>query len=450
MSQKPYQERRFLLKAITASVLAPRIVIGDTVTNPDVVIIGAGIAGLEAAKTLHKKGISFVVVEANNRIGGRVHTNEKIFGVPFDTHAHWMGASPTNPLISHGRSNGFDIYRDDGRQQYFVGDRKATKEELTEIWKTDQLFNKRIQNSALSGASGLEDNARTALGEDFFSQPWGYMVASEYGVWDMAQDSKDWSPKSWWNSLDAETWFCSEGYGSVVGHYGRDIPVSLGTAAREIDWSGDHVVVTTSAGQIRARAAILTVSVGVLAAERIKFTPTLPVEKQEAINAIDMAVMNYIGLLFSEDVFGFGSDSYVYQQQTDETGVGYLTNTKNSNLTYGYVGGSQAKALERESMDTVIAYGLDGIKSMLGNDVENRFLKGFATACGKIPLFDGAYSAVRPGKSGARAILGRTLAEKLFFAGEATHGTQASTVNGGLESGRDSANQAAAYIKLNS
>ena len=449
MAKKLQQQRRLLLKGIAASAITPWAVKADTVANPDVVIIGAGIAGLEAAKTLHKKGVSFLIVEANNRIGGRIHTNNKIFGVPFDTHAHWMRASPDNPLISHGRSNGFDIYRDYGRQQYFVGNRQATTEEMTDLWKTDALFNKRIRSSALSGVTGSDDNARTALGEDFFSQPWGYTVASEYGVWDMAQDSKDWSPKSWWNSLDAESWFCAEGYGSVAAHYGRAIPVSLATAAREIDWSGDHVVVTTSAGQIRARAAILTVSVGVLAAERIKFTPTLPVEKQEAINAIDMAVMNYIGLLFSEDVFGFGSDSYVYQQQTDETGVGYLTNTKNSNLTYGYVGGSQAKALERESMDTVIAYGLDGIKSMLGNDVENRFLKGFATACGKIPLFDGAYSAVRPGKSGARAILGRTLAKKLFFAGEATHGTQASTVNGGLESGRNSANQAAAYIKLN-
>ncbi|PHS04635.1 MAG: hypothetical protein COA89_14495, partial [Acidithiobacillus sp.] len=203
-------------------------------------------------------------------------------------------------------------------------------------------------------------------------------------------------------------------------------------------------------GKIRARAAILTVSVGVLAAERIKFTPALPVQKQEAINDIDMAVMNYIGLLFSEDVFGFGSDTYVYQQQTDETGVGYLTNTNHSDLTYGYVGGSQAKTLERESMETVIAYGLDGIKSMLGNDIEKRFVKGFATACGKIPLFDGAYSAVRPGRSAARAALGRTLAEKLFFSGEATHRTQPSTVNGGLDSGRDSANQAAAYIKANS
>ena len=446
MTKQSQYQRRLLLKALATSALAPRLAIGNTPTNPDVVIIGAGIAGLEAAKTLTEQGVSFILIEANDRIGGRVHTNRSLFNIPFDTHAHWMRASPTNPLLSHARSNSFDVYRDHGRQAYFVGNRQATQVELTDLYKTDALFNAKIRSSALSPATGPEDNARTALGADFFERPWGYTVASEYGVWDMAQDSKDWSPKSWWNSLGATNWFCAEGYGSVVAHYGRDVPVKLRVAALEIDWSEDHIKVTTSAGTIRARAAILTVSAGVLAAERIRFKPALPIEKREAINDIDMAVMNYIGLLFNDDIFGFGPDTYVYQQQADETGVGYLTNTHHSNLTYGYVGGSQAKALERERMETVVNYGLDGLKSMLGNNIEKNFIKGFATACGKIPFFDGAYSAVRPGRSAARAILGRTLAEKLFFSGEATHAVQASTVNGGLESGREAAIQAATYL----
>ena len=450
MSVKPQHERRRLLKTLAASALVPRLAIAGSPANPDVVIIGAGVAGLEAARTLTEQEITFVLIDANDRIGGRVHTNHSIFNVPFDTHAHWMRASPDNPLITHARANGFEVSRDSWRVEYFVGQRKATGDELADLRQTDALFNSRIKRSALSGVNGPDDNAYTALGEDFFTKPWGYTVASEYGVWDMAQDSKDWSPESWWNSLDATSWFCTQGYGSVVADYGRDVPVSLRTSASNIDWGGPDVAVTTPAGTIRARAAILTVSAGVLAADRIHFTPALPVEKQQAIHDIDMALMNYIGLLFNKDIFGFGRDTYVYQQQNDESGVGYLTNTHDSYLTYGYVGGSQAKALELESMETVIAYGLDGLKSMLGNDIEKQLVKGFATACGKVPLFDGAYSSVRPGKSAARRELGATLADKLFFSGEATHLSQPSTVNGGLERGRTAALHAAAYLKRTS
>ena len=439
--------RRQFLKTAAASSLLPSISFADFPSNPHVVIIGAGIAGLEAARTLTNQGVTFIMIDANDRIGGRVYTNHSVFNVPFDTHAHWMRASPANPLLDHARARGFEVYRDPGRIEYFVGNRKATDEELTDLHQTDALFNSRIKHSALSSASGADDNARTALGEDFFATPWGYTVASDYGVWDMAQDSADWSPKSWWSSLDATSWFCTQGYGAVVADYGRAVPVRLRTGASRIDWSGPDVTVTTSAGTIRAKAAILTVSAGVLAAERIHFTPSLPPQKQQAIQDIDMALMNYIGLLFKKDIFGFGQDSYVYQQQHDETGVGYLTNRHNANLTYGYVGGSQAKALEAESMETTVAYALDGLKSMLGNDIEKQLLKGFATACGKVPLFDGAYSSVRPGKDAARRALGTTLAEKLFFSGEATHTSQPSTVNGGLERGHACALEAAAYVK---
>jgi monoamine oxidase len=235
-----------------------------------------------------------------------------------------------------------------------------------------------------------------------------------------------------------------------VAYYGQGVPVSLGTWVKEIDWQGDGVKVITLSGTIKSRAAILTVSVGVLAKNHIKFTPELPVEKQEAIDGIDMGVMDYIGLQFTEDVFGFGADVYVDQQQQDENGVGYMANMSDTNLVYAYVGGDQAKALENEGVDAAVAYGLDGMKSMLGNDIEKKFIKGYATATGKWPNFEGSYSTAKPGKQPMRGVLRQTVAEKLFFSGEACHPTQWATVNGGLNAGKDSAKQAARYIKNSS
>ncbi len=449
MGNRKKSQRRLILKAGVASMFAPRIVFANTPTNPEVVIIGAGIAGIEAAKTFHDKGISFVVVEANNRIGGRVYTDNDIFGVPFDTHAHWMSYPSGNPLIKYGKNNGFDVYRDPRVSKSFVGNREATEEEYRDLSKTYNLFNKRIEASA-NNVTGDDDNVRTALGEDFFKRPWGYTVASNLGVWGMAQNSKDYSPVDWWNSVGGGQHFCREGYGTLVAHYGQGVPVSLGTWVKEIDWQGDGVKVITLSGTIKARAVILTVSVGVLAKNHIKFTPELPVEKQEAIDGIDMGVMDYIGLQFTEDVFGFGADVYVDQQQQDENGVGYMANMSDTNLVYAYVGGDQAKALENEGVDAAVAYGLDGMKSMLGNDIEKKFIKGYATATGKWPNFEGSYSTAKPGKQPMRGVLRQTVAEKLFFSGEACHPTQWATVNGGLNAGKDSAKQAARYIKNSS
>ncbi len=440
--------RRSVLKGMLATATSPAWA-NTLPTNPDVVIIGAGISGLEAAKTLHAKGVSFVVVEADNRIGGRVYTNNKIFGVPFDTHAHWMTYPKGNPLINYGKDNGFDVYRDLRVSKSFVGDREATDEEYKDLSQTYELFNKKMETSA-NNATGDDDNARTALGEDFFKLPWGYTVASNWGVWGMAQNSKDYSPYDWWNSVGGGQYFCRQGYGTLVAHYGQGVPVSLGTWVEEIDWQGDGVKVITSSGTIKAKAAILTVSVGVLAKNHIRFTPELPIEKREAIDGIDMAVMDYIGLQFSEDVFGFGADVYVDQQQHDENGVGYLASMSGSNLVYAYVGGDQARALENEGMDAAVAYGLDGMKSMLGNEIEKKFIKGHATATGKWRYYEGSYSSAKPGKHSMRAALRKTVAEKLFFSGEACHPTQWASVNGGLNAGKKSAEQAARYIQNNS
>lgn len=446
MNSSKRNQRRTLLKAAAAAMIAPRLAFASTPTNPDVVIIGAGIAGIEAAKTLQANGISFVLVEASNRIGGRAYTDHETFGVPFDTHAHWMMHSADNPVIWHGRNNGFDIYRDPDNSRYFVGNREATAAEYNDVYRTFSLFQQKITASAVKNA-GNDDNAYTALGKDFFELPWGYTVASDFSVWGMAQNSLDYSPRDFVASAGGDSHFCRQGFGSVVAHYGRDVPVSLATWVSEIDWSGNGVRVKTSAGTIQAKAAILTVSVGVLANNRIRFTPELPLKKQEAIDGIAMGVMNYIGLQFTEDVFGFGTDVYVTQQQPDENGVQYKANMAGTSLVYAYVGGNQARALEREPIETSVAYSLDGMKSMLGNDIEKTFIKGHATTTGVIPFWDGAYSTAKPGKQPMRAVLRQTVANKLFFSGEACHPTQWATLHGGLNAGKTSAKHATWYVK---
>ncbi len=84
MNNNKKSQRRLLLKAGVASMFAPRIVFANTPTNPDVVIIGAGSAGLSAARRLIAQGKSVVIVEGANRIGGRAYTESDTFGVPFD------------------------------------------------------------------------------------------------------------------------------------------------------------------------------------------------------------------------------------------------------------------------------------------------------------------------------------------------------------------------------
>ena len=188
MTSRKKNRRRLFLKASATSLLAPRILFANTPTNPDVVIIGAGIAGIEAARTLNARGVSFVVLEASNRIGGRAYTDNDIFGLPFDFHAHWISHPSGNPLIDYGRDNGFNVYPDPNVSKSFVGNREATEEEYEDLDRTYALFDRRIEASATS-VNGPDDNVRTAMGEDFFELPWGYTVASNRGVWDMAQNS---------------------------------------------------------------------------------------------------------------------------------------------------------------------------------------------------------------------------------------------------------------------
>ena len=184
-------------------------------------------------------------------------------------------------------------------------------------------------------------------------------------------------------------------------------------------------------GTIRARAVILTVSTGVLAAEGIAFDPPLPGEKQEAINAIPTGYYNHIALQFREDIFGMGADGYVLHRVGDDNqAFGALTNASGSGLAYCDVGGSFARELELAGEAAATDFVVGKLRSLIGGDVDKYLAKSAVSNWGEDPLIRGCYASAAPGGYPMRAVLRAPLADRVFFAGEACHKDLWATVGG--------------------
>jgi len=123
--------RRRLLLGLAAAPFIINTARATAPKNPDVVIIGAGAAGLGAAKTLSDLGISFLLIEAQSRIGGRAYTDLHSFGVPYDMGCHWLNYGRINPWIEYGKTNGFTVALVPEDYGLFVGKRKAIPKEYT-------------------------------------------------------------------------------------------------------------------------------------------------------------------------------------------------------------------------------------------------------------------------------------------------------------------------------
>ncbi len=419
----------------------------STAKNPDVVIIGAGAAGLGAAKTLSDLGISFVLIEAQSRIGGRAYVDERTFGVPYDMGCHWLNYGRINPWIDYAKTNEFTVtpvpqeaYETHG---LFVGKKKARPAEFKAYGNAWDRIEEKIgwiatksKNPDISPAEGIT-----------LKNKWEKLSAEMMGPLDMGKEFDDFSCQDWWESPGDDPYFCKEGYGALVAHYGRKLPVQLATPAHHIDWNGPGVKVKTSEGTISAKTAILTVSTGVLAADKIKFTPALPVKKQESFQYISMGTYNNVALQFSKDFFGLGPDRYVDYVNDDGTEAGgMLTNMGGTNLTYVYTGGDFGRELELAGVKAAVDWGVNQVVNIYGSDVKKHFLKGMFTRWGEHPWTLGSYASAEPGYFHMRAELRKTIADKLFFAGEATHPEQWATCGGGLLSGIDAAKKVAAIL----
>ncbi len=437
----PSISRRSLLAGSAASLMLPRAGRAALDSNPDIVIVGAGAAGIAAAHTLADKGVRYVMIEAGSRIGGRAYTETETFGVPFDHGAHWVQSETRNPYFERAQQSPYRFYRAPDNYRVFDAQGEADSDALAVLWRTWENVEEAMGEAAEKGW----DVAPSTVASD--SGAWARTAWFGIGPWEMGKDMDEFSCLDWWNSADSIDWYCAAGYGRLVADHGAGLPVALDTAATRITWDGTGVTVETNRGTIRARAVILTVSTGVLASGDIVFDPALPVSMQEAIHGIPMGDYNHIALHFSEDIFGMGEDGYLLHQ-VDESmeAFGALTNASGSGLAYCDVGGSFARELEAAGEQASIDFVMEKLRAMLGSDVDRTFRKGAATAWRSDPLFRGCYASATFGAYPMRRVLREPIGDRIFLAGEACHPELWATVGGAALSGAEVAAETAAML----
>jgi monoamine oxidase len=401
----------------------------------EVAIIGAGAAGLAAAKTLMTKGKKFILLEASHRVGGRAYTEELLPGMPFDLGCHWLHSASLNPFVKVADELGVTYTTEGFERSFFADGQWANSSELAE---RSTFMDRQYAALAEAVAGGGDTSVYEATEREHALSPdFDYFMSINSSA-----DVDEISVKDLLSYNDTEeNWPLKDGYGTLVTRYGADIPVTLNAAVSDIDWSGTAVKLTTPQGVISADHVLITVSTGILGAGDIRFSPQLPDWKQAAIAALPVGNHNRIALAFDREVFG---DDVPYGGLIRDGGTDVMSiriKPFGFNCVVGLTGGRFADWLERAGQAASIDFLGEKLKAVFGNDIAKHASAQIVTAWRGDPWTKGAYSCALPGEAHQRAQLAKSVGERVHFAGEATSAEFFSTAHGAHLSGIDAANR---------
>jgi monoamine oxidase len=422
-------------------------------TDADVVVIGAGLAGLGAAHKLRELGRSAIVLEAAGRIGGRAWTAhpEALGGAWFEMGAIWLHWAERNPLVPIAQAAGDVLLRADElrRKRTFVGNREATPAEYADY---DDGWD-RFEATADDLLRTATDLPLAAIADSRPNDPWALTVEAFEGPVICVAEADVFSARDWRrNTLAGSNLVPDGGIGTFVERrlsVGLDIRMS--TPATRLAWNGPggRVTVDTSHGSITAGAAIVTVSTGVLASGAIAFDPPLPAATQDTIAALPMGLaMKVVLRATGPDRLDLPMHCSVDRQITrrEQHLVPFQCWPFGRDYVQGWIGGDTAWALVRDGEAAAIDYTLGQLRDLFGGRVDALFRGGqrLVTRWDADPYVRGAYSWVAVGNADARLRLAEPLGDgHLLFAGEACHNGFAGTVAGAWLSGQDAAAVAA-------
>lgn len=405
----------------------------------DVAIVGAGAAGLAAGKRLQMAGVSFRVLEARARSGGRAWTDTETFpGIAFDRGCHWLHSASINPLRAEADRLGVRY-----RKQFSWGERRIFRHGA---WLSDterdaygKAFEEAYGAMYALGDAGRDVAVVEALRPD---QPFLDEIRHVYTLISSAElEDVSAVDASRYNDTE-ENWPVESGYGALVQKVAAGVPVALATPVTSIDWLGKYVTVRTNKGDLHAKAVIVTASTNVLAGGGIRFDPALPGDVAAALESVPIGCAEKVALVFDGPVEDVPDNSFMTISIPGEASLNFYLKPFGQPIAHASLGGNSGRAIEKEGEAAMIAYSKERFVAAYGADLGNRIKAATATHWVSDPYIRGAYSYARPGKADMRKRLAKPFSDRLFLAGEATSEDFFSTAHGAHLSGMRAAERA--------
>ncbi|MFZ1726191.1 MAG: NAD(P)/FAD-dependent oxidoreductase [Albidovulum sp.] len=403
-------------------------------TNPDVVIVGAGAAGVGAGLELRERGIPFVILEAAPRVGGRAFTDRVSLPGQWDQGCQWFHCADQNPLVAWADRLG-TVYEHEDRIEAAL------------LWSRDHWADA-AENGASRGAihAAIDAIYQTAgRGDDVPIAE----VIPEAGQWApsvrhilqllASDDPERVSAKGYADYDDTGVnWIVSSGYGDLIERMAAGLPIRLGTAVTRIEQGAGGVRVATSEGTIAARAAIVTVSTNVLNSGSIGFGPGPANDLLDKVQYVPCGTYEKVALALRHLPPEIATELFCWIDAGAGKGASDFQISGGAHpKMIAHMAGGLARDVLAGGKPAMVDFALERLAAAFGSGFRKLILSSAITGFQANPLIQGAYSYSKPGHTKDRHDMIAVDTGSVAFAGEAFSRRWQATAHGAYQSGRD-------------
>ena len=413
------------------------------VERTDLLVVGAGISGLAVARAAANKGLKVIVLEARDRIGGRIFTDYSL-GWPLDLGASWIHGVSGNPITQLARDFRLDLLPTNTNNHWRFRSNGTVSRSDAELdtqfdglmTNVDLLRGQRQDNGRpdVSVQQGIDAAMSNKPLDDALSYAINSNIEHAYGA-DASQLSLYHYDQG--GSFGGADVIFPRGYGQIAANLALGQDVRMGQVVQRIDYSGRTVRITSSRGDFEAPRAVVTLPLGVLKSNTVTFNPGLPAKKLQAIRQLGSGALNKCFLRFPKAFWPKEPDL-----------IGYISNRKGEwaewlnvqrylgePILMGFNAGTFGAQVEKLSNPDVTASAMRALRDMFGSGIPDP-TTSLMTRWGSDPFARGTFSYAAVNATGDEYdALAEPINARLYFAGEATHRDYPATVHGAYLSG---------------